>query len=153
MRMILFFLVYSGVGLALLAAVVFVVCLMLLLKKRMGRRGLLLSFALCVVLFGGCIWQANDFFSLGIGVPRTFSVENWAKTDPTDRHFMLPDLERQVSLVGMSANEVRALLGEPDHASSETQLAYIIDSDWIDYIVLDLKLENGVVTQTTMSPD
>lgn len=31
------------------------------------------------------IWNANTYFALGIGVPKTFSAENWAKTAPEKR--------------------------------------------------------------------
>ena len=49
------------------------------------------------------IWNANRYFDLGIGVPKTFSAENWAKTAPAQRHFMVSDLQNSTELVGMSA--------------------------------------------------
>ena len=45
----------------------------------------------------------------------------------------------------MAEADVRALLGEPDFASNDTQMSYIVDSDWLDYIVLEFKMENGIV--------
>ena len=98
-----------------------------------------------MLLLGGGVWQANGFFELGIGVPRDFTAENWAETAPEDRHFLLPSLQETVELAGMAEADVRALLGEPDFASNDTQMSYIVDSDWLDYIVLEFKMENGIV--------
>lgn len=147
MKLFLFLAVHSGLGLALLGILAFLTGSILLFAGKVRRRGWFVSIALCLLLFGGGLYQANDFFALGIGVPRDFSAENWAQTAPADRHFLLPSLEEQVELVGMRADEARALLGAPDYASNDTRMAYIVDSDWLDYVVLDLKIENGIITE------
>ena len=59
---------YSGLGLTLLGILVFL------------AGSILLSAG--VLLLGGGVWQANGFFGLGLGVPRDFTAENWAKTAP-----------------------------------------------------------------------
>ena len=46
-----------------------------------------------ISLAGNGIWNANRYFDLGIGVPKTFSAENWAKTALSQRHFMVSDLQ------------------------------------------------------------
>ena len=136
---------YTGLGLALLGVAVFLAGSILLFAGKVRRRGWFASIALCALLLGGGVWQANGFFELGIGVLRDFTAENWAETAPEDRHFLLPSLRDTVELAGMAEADVRALLGEPDFASNDTQMSYIVDSDWLDYIVLELEMENGIV--------
>lgn len=92
------------------------------------------------------IWNANTYFALGIGVPKTLSAENWVKTAPEKRHFMVSDLQNSTELVGMSADEVRELLGTPDYADTDTCLSYLIAQSF-DEVTLDLTLENGIVTK------
>ena len=93
---------------------------------------------------GNGIWNANRYFDLGIGVPKTFSAENRAKTAPAQRHFTVGDLQNSTELVGMSADEVRELLGTPDYA--DTCLSYLIAQPF-DEVTLDLTLGNGIVTK------
>ena len=92
---------------------------------------------------GNGIWNANRYFDLGIGVPKTFSAENRAKTAPSQRHFMVNDLQNSTELVGMSADE---LFGTPDYADTDTCLSYLIAQPF-DEVTLDLTLENGIVTK------
>lgn len=139
---------YTGLGLALLGIAVFLVGSILLLAGQVRRRGWFASIALCALLIGGGVWQANGFFGLGIGVPRDFTAENWAKTTPEDRHFMVSSLRENVELAGMAEADVRALLGEPDYTDSPELLAYIIDTG-IDDATLDLTIENGKVTDVS----
>ena len=136
---------YTGLGLALLGAAVFLAGSILLFAGKLRRRGWFASIALCALLVGGGVWQANGFFGLGIGVPRDFTAENWAKTAPEDRHFMVSSLRENVELAGMTEADVRALLGEPDYADSPALLAYIIDNG-IDDTTLELTIENGKVS-------
>ena len=84
-----------------------------------------------------CALWRGILFDLGIGVARDFTAENWAKTAPADRHFMVPSLRETVALAGMDEAEVRALLGEPDYADSPELLAYIIDMPF-DASTLDI---------------
>lgn len=145
MELFFFFALHSGLGLALLGVAAFLAGSILLFAGEIRRRSWFVSIALCALLLGGGVWQANGFFELGIGVLRDFTAENWAETAPEDRHFLLPSLRDTVELAGMAEADVRALLGEPDFASNDTQMSYIVDSDWLDYIVLELEMENGIV--------
>ena len=95
---------------------------------------------------GNGIWNANRYFDLGIGVPKTFSAENRAKTALSQRHFMVSNLQDSTELVGMSADAVRGLLGTPDYADTDTCLSYLIAQPF-DEVTLDLTLENGIVTK------
>ena len=92
------------------------------------------------------IWNANTYFALGIGVPKTFSAESWAKTAPSQRHFMVSDLQNSTELVGMSADAVHGLLGTPDYADTDTCLSYLIAQPFGE-VTLDLTLEIGIVTK------
>ncbi len=72
--------------------------------------------------------------------------EKQAKTASAQRHFMVSDLQNSTELVGMSADEVRELLGTPDYADTDTCLSYLIAQPF-DEVTLDLTLENGIVTK------
>ena len=136
---------YSGLGLALLGILSFLAGSILLFAGRLRGRGWAASLALCALLLGGGVWQANGFFGLGLGVPRDFTAENWAKTAPDQRHFLVNDLLETQPLVGMTADEVRGLLGAPDYTDSPELLAYVIDMPF-DESTLDIYLQNGRVT-------
>ena len=110
----------------------------------MRRRSWFALIALCALLIGGGVWQANGFFDLGIGVAQDFTAANWAKTAPEDRHFMVSSLQENVELAGMTEAEVRALLGEPDYTDTSERLSYIIDTG-IDDTTLDLTMAKGKV--------
>ena len=136
----------SGIWLFLLGIIVFVVASVQLFRGKTKKVHWCVSCVLAILLMVSGIWNANTYFDLGIGVPKTFSAENWAKTAPNQRHFMLSDLQNSTELVGMSADEVRGLLGTPDYADTETCLSYTI-AQKMDDKTLDFTLENGVVTK------
>lgn len=71
---------------------------------------------------------------------------NKAKTAPAQRHFTVGDLQNSTELVGMSADEVRGLLGTPDYADTDTCLSYLIAQPF-DEVTLNLILGNGIVTK------
>ncbi|RHO62098.1 hypothetical protein DW088_12245 [Butyricicoccus sp. AM05-1] len=136
----------SGVILLVLGIAVFLVASVQLFRGRTKKAHWCISCVLAMLLVGNGIWNANRYFDLGIGVPKTFSAENWAKTAPAQRHFMGSDLQDSTELVGMSADEVRELLGTPDYADTDTCLSYLIAQPF-DEVTLDLTLENGIVTK------
>ena len=144
MELFIFLAQHSGLGLALLGVAVFLAGSILLFAGKVRRRSWFASIALCALLIGGGVWQANGFFDLGIGAARDFTAENWAKTAPADRHFMVSSLRETVALAGMDEAEVRALLGEPDYADTSERLSYIIDTG-MDDTTLDLTMANGKV--------
>ena len=136
----------SGVILLVLGIAVFLAASVQLFRGRTKKAHWCISCVLAMLLVGNGIWNANRYFDLGIGVPKTFSAENWAKTAPAQRHFMDSDLQNSTELVGMSADEVRELLGTPDYADTDTCLSYLIAQPF-DEVTLDLTLENGIVTK------
>ena len=140
----------SGIILTVVGIAVFLVASVQLFRGKTKKVHWCISCVLAILLVGNGIWNANRYFDLGIGVPRTFSAENWAKTAPAERHFMVNDLQSGTELAGMSADEVRSLLGAPDYADTETGLSYLIEQG-MDDKTLDLTLENGVVTKAEQS--
>lgn len=136
----------SGVILLVLGIAVFLTASVQLFRGRTKKVHWCVSCVLAILLVGNGIWNANRYFDLGIGVPKTFSAENWSKTALSQRHFMVDDLQNSTNLVGMSADEVRELLGTPDYADTATCLSYTIAQS-MDDKTLDLTLGNGVVTK------
>lgn len=136
----------SGAILLVLGIAVFLVASIQLFRGRTKEVHWCISCVLAMLLVGNGIWNANRYFDLGIGAPKTFSVENWSKTAPSQRHFMVSDLQNSTELVGMSADAVRGLLGTPDYADTDTCLSYLIAQPF-DEVTLDLTLENGIVTK------
>ena len=136
----------SGIILTVVGIAVFLAASVQLFRGRTKKTHWCISCVLAILLVGNGIWNANTYFDLGIGVPKTFSAENWAKTAPEKRHFMVSDLQNSTELVGMSADEVRGLLGTPDYADTDTCLSYLIGQE-MDDKTLDLTLENGIVTK------
>lgn len=136
----------SGVILLVLGIAVFLVASVQLFRGKTKKVHWCISCVLAILLVGNGIWNANRYFDLGIGVPKTFSAENWSKTALVQRHFMVGDLQNSTELVGMSADEVRELLGTPDYADTDTCLSYTIAQN-VDDKTLDLTLENGIVTK------
>ena len=136
----------SGVILTVVGIAVFLVASVQLFQGRTKKVHWCASCVLAILLVGSGIRNANSYFDLGIGISKTFSAENWANTQPAQRHFMVSDLQNSTALVGMSADEVRSLLGTPDYADTETCLSYLI-AQGMDDKTLDLTLENGIVTK------
>ena len=83
----------SGVILLVLGIAVFLAASVQLFRGRTKKAHWCISCVLAMLLVGNGIWNANRYFDLGIGVPKTFSAENWAKTAPSQRHFMVSDLQ------------------------------------------------------------
>ena len=136
----------SGVILLVLGIAIFLAASVQLFRGRRKKVHWCISCVLAILLVGSGIWNANRFFDLGIGVPKTFSAENWAKTAPEKRHFMVSYLQNSTELVGMSADAVCGLLGTPDYADTDTCLSYLIAQPF-DEVTLNLTLENGIVTK------
>ena len=88
----------------------------------------------------------------GLHQRTVFSAAQWASVTPDKRHYMLNDLTRRHTLVGMTGGEVRALLGIPDYTDTDTLYAYVIDQPF-DESTLDLTLEDGVVTAVSITPE
>ncbi len=79
----------SGVILLVLGIAIFLAASVQLFRGRRKKVHWCISCVLAILLVGSGIWNANRYFDLGIGVPKTFSAENRAKTAPSQRHFMV----------------------------------------------------------------
>lgn len=117
-------------------------------KKRGPRIGLAISAVLLLFCFGR-LWTDGIFRP---DIPRRFSPEAWARTEPEHRHFMVDDLLEQTELVGMTEQDVRALLGQPDYVDTPHLLEYVIDLPF-DASTLDLTLDNGKVTEVHITQE
>ncbi len=106
--------------------------------------------SLCMIAF--CLLSLQNDGILGLGVPREFSSEGWARTKPEDRHFMVDSLLDNVQLTGMTSDELRQLLGKPDYVDTPELMEYVIDMPF-DAATLDFTLENGVVAKVGVTPE
>lgn len=137
-----FLLVDTGI-LFMFASVAFAIfCFSRLSNGKMRHKAWLL---ISIALFAIAIYQSNNFFDLGIGVPRKFSAENWAKTEAVERHFMVDDLLQSTNIIGMTEEDALALLGTPDYIHTNDLLSYIIDQPF-DESTLDFHLNQGIIT-------
>ena len=96
----------SGVILLVLGIAIFLAASVQLFRGRRKKVHWCISCVLAILLVGSGIWNANRYFDLGIGAPKKFSAENWAKTAPAQRHFMVSDLQNSTEL--KPYKEVRA---------------------------------------------
>lgn len=89
---------------------------------------------------------------------QTFSSERW-KNEPEKREQMVRSLLNEYNLVGMSEDDVKALLGEEDRQQSsfkgdqnyyspESTLVYFIGNDLLDWRWLVVVFEDGLVEKT-----
>lgn len=116
------------------------------------KRVLLSIFVLfCALLLAATLWFCAAYQS-----SHTFTTEKWIAS-PNDRWLMVDDLLSDVTLVGMTEDEVLELLGENDNDQqtyrvTETQfvyrlgipegfLVYAMDDEW-----LLLDFQDGVVS-------
>ncbi len=114
------------------------------------------------------LWISALFILMGIAVfmlvfylyRHTFSRQRWL-ADPPYRRYMLADLERRHPMVGMSMEEVSALLGGEDSSQSsfklsgktyppETTLVYYVGTDRLEEMWLILSFEDGICTAITV---
>jgi hypothetical protein len=56
---------------------------------------------------------------------RKFSVESWKQASPKERYWMADDFLQSVETKGMTIDELKSLLGEPDYA--QKTLVYYLD--------------------------
>jgi len=106
--------------------------------------------SLCLIAF--CLLSLQNDGILGLGVPREFSPEGWARTKPEDRHFMVDSLLDSVQFAGMTSDEVCQLLGKPDYIDLPELMEYVIDKPF-DVSTLDFYIKNGVVSDVTITPE
>src|SRR5262245_7469510 len=78
---------------------------------RFSLKTLLVASTAIAILIGAAVWLDKY---LDPFIQRTFRAASWAKCDRQDRAWMARDLIRHHLSVGMSAVQVKALLGPPD---------------------------------------
>lgn len=113
----------------------------------------LISWFIGILVIGYVLFVAAMVFSPTVQdyVNRIeFDSEKWknweeSESDLTLRWDMVADLTSEYKLVGMTVQEVKDLLGEPNQASKGS-LYYYLGSLGIDTGSLFLTVENGVVT-------
>lgn len=113
--------------------------------KKKGLKGFLLLSLLLVGLWG--------LFLLLKPKPQ-FTPEVWAKTQWQDRNQLVDSLTENYQLKGMTKDEVKALLGNPD-TDGKSAFEYKIKKDFFfDWRVFYLKFSNDKVVEYGVSvPD
>lgn len=75
---------------------------------------------------------------------QNFTTEKWSRYI-NERNLMLKDLENNYQLIGMTVNEVKEMLGNPD-LESENEIEYVIGKGFIDPEMFVLKYNEQIVT-------
>jgi hypothetical protein len=75
-----------------------------------------------------------------------FTPQKWEKYID-ERNLMLKDLEKDHTLIGMTVNEVKEILGDPDEESGN-EIEYVIGVGFIDPEMLVLKYDEQVIIDT-----
>jgi hypothetical protein len=132
-------------------------------RLRFSVRGLLAGVTLVAFLLFPVVWLAENFsISPFPSVePRPFdqalwnawSIEDMQQSKDIRRAFtrrdMLNDLLARHSFRGWKTAELNKLLGpsNPEFCPDEWNIAYLLGSDWVDYVVLVFRLDSdGKVT-------
>ena len=113
----------------------------------------IIFWAIGIVVIGYILFVATMVFSPTVNdyFNRTeFDSKKWKNWEESEsgltlRWDMVADLTSEYKLVGMTVQEVKVLLGEPNQASKDS-LYYYLGSLGIDTGGLFLTVENGVVT-------
>ena len=96
------------------------------------------------------------FLILRFHIRHTFSASKWEKY-PEKRRLIVSDMLEKYPLVGMSEDEVVALLGEEDGGNKtgfkiskayyppDSTLVYYLGRDRLEYVWLIVSLDNGTV--------
>ena len=100
----------TGIPQIVAGIAVFLVCGVLLFSGKVRKRYWCLSCLVTALLVGRGVWCANDFFDLGMGTPKVFSPENWEKTKPEQRHFMVDDLQAKIRCASFSVHRTIRIL-------------------------------------------
>jgi hypothetical protein len=103
-----------------------------------------------------CVFLSTLFYC-GCEPNRKFSVESWKKAAPEERYYMADDFLRSVQTEGLTLDELKSFLGEPDYSQS-TLVYYLNDTisplsqahDLFNFNrpVLFIPFNKGVVTST-----
>ena len=117
------------------------------MKALIGRAALtMLAYVLIL-----CLTTASAYLYFS-----RFTPSKWTE-HPYQRHLMGDDLKKKYELVGMTVDEVKELLGEPDKQGQSAvigdreSLQYIAGTSMADYWIFDVQYDkNNIVTGVTM---
>ena len=78
-----------------------------------------------------------------------FSTTKWER-NPRLRTYMIEDLETEHAVVGMQADEILELLGDPTESASETVWEYYVGMGFMDPYGYQITFENQVAVSTEL---
>ena len=112
--------------------------LRLIIKRKWVQALVSISMApLFIVLMLTAMWGATAYFS-------DFTQAKWADF-PDERHLMIDDLKENHGLIGMPADQVIELLGEPGMESENTYTYPCSERDIFTRMYMRITFENGKV--------
>lgn len=116
----------------------------ILLRNRIKKYislplSMIISTFFAMILAGVVLFGAKCYVS-------DFTPEKWSG-NPNLRYCMTKNLEEEYHILGMERKEITSLLGSPDFGE-EDKLIYRIGMNLIDPIYYEIKLQNGMATQT-----
>lgn len=76
-----------------------------------------------------------------------FTPKKW-ENDPSLRTYMIGDLEKEYGIIGMSGEEITALLGDPTDLPSDAVWEYFVGVGFMDPYGYQITFENGVAVST-----
>jgi hypothetical protein len=126
---------------------------------RFSLRGLLIAFTIAALFLGALVLVVSNIdFTLGPFPrvePRPFDQKQWQAWSKKDmdqsgdlrrallRQDMLGDLLAAHDFSGWTTAELNNLLGpsNPDFCPAEWDIAYLLGTSWVDYVVLVFRLD------------
>jgi hypothetical protein len=125
---------------------------------RFSLRGLFLAFTIFALLVGALVLLASKIELLGPFPqvePRPFEQQEWKAWSIQDmnqsddlrrallRQDMKGDLLARHDFTGWTGTELESLLGRsnPEFCRAEWDVAYLLGTSWVDYVVLAFRLD------------
>lgn len=123
----------------------------ILFRKKMKYKWMLPVFLIVSTIITtsvnyGVLWCAFDYMSV-------YTREKWDKY-PWERSCMIDNLNEQYEFIGMTEQEVIAILGESDlifERDDRTIYQYVIGDVFKEQNAYDFMFENGIVVDTSFS--
>jgi hypothetical protein len=127
-------------------------------RVRFSLRSLFVAttVVVCATFAVTWLWQRLDLFPFPQVEPKTFSSKEWKAWTVKDmrqsedirraytRRDMLDDMLAKHRLIGLHRRDLVKLLGEPDGdpVPKDWDIAYFVGVDFVDYVVLVLRLDS-----------
>lgn len=131
---------------SVLGIVITILCRKKMKYKWMLPLLLIVSTIVTTVVNYGLLWCAFDYMSV-------YTREKWDKY-PWERSCMIDNLNEQYEFIGMTEQEVIAILGESDlifKRDDRTIYQYVIGDVFKEQNAYDFMFENGIVVDTSFS--